>query len=217
MLDGNIKTIITETSEYKSKAVILAMGGTSRKLGLKGEERLTGRGVSYCAVCDGSFYKDKTVAVIGGGDTAAEDANYLSRICSKVYLVHRRSELRAAKSLQDEVMNNPKVEIIWDSIVESINGDTGLESINLKNVNTNEITALETDGIFVAIGADPNTSLVKDKVQLSKTGYITTNEDMRTNIDNVFACGDIREKSFRQVVTAVSDGAIAALAAEKNI
>ena len=193
------------------------MGGTSRKLGLKGEERLTGRGVSYCAVCDGSFYKDKTVAVIGGGDTAAEDANYLSRICSKVYLVHRRSELRAAKSLQDEVMNNPKVEIIWDSIVESINGDTGLESMNLKNVNTNEITALETDGIFVAIGAYPNTSLVKDKVQLSKTGYITTNEDMRTNIDNVFACGDIREKSFRQVVTAVSDGAIAALAAEKNI
>lgn len=216
-LTGDIKTVKTTDNEYKCKAVILATGGTARKLGLPNEEKLIGRGVSYCATCDGSFYRDKTVAIIGGGDTAVEDANYLSRLCEKVYIVHRRDELRAAKSLQTEVFNNPKVEVVWNSVVDGINGKDSLESVKLRNTKTDEITKLGLDGVFVAIGSTPNTTLVKNKIELSESGHIVTDENMQTNLPNVYACGDVREKSFRQVVTAVADGAIASFIAEKNI
>ncbi len=216
-LDDEIKIVKTTNGEYRCKTVILGMGGSPRKLGLPSENNLMGRGISYCATCDGSFYRDMDVAIIGGGDTAVEDANYLSRLCNKVYLVHRRDELRATKTLQDDVFKNPKVEIVWDSVPESINGDMSVESINVKNKKTGDVRTLEVSGIFVAIGSNPNTELIKDKLRLSASGYIVTGEDMQTSIAGVFACGDIRDKLLRQVVTAAADGAIAAYAAEKHI
>ena len=216
-LDNEIKIVKTTNGEYRCKTVILGMGGSPRKLGLPSENNLMGRGISYCATCDGSFYRDMDVAVIGGGDTAVEDANYLSRLCKKVYLVHRRDELRATKTLQEDVFKNPKVEIVWDSVPESINGDMTVESINVKNKKTGDVRMLEVSGIFVAIGSNPNTELIKDKLKMSESGYIVTGEDMQTSISGVFACGDIRDKLLRQVVTAAADGAIAAYAAEKYI
>ncbi|MCD6321700.1 MAG: thioredoxin-disulfide reductase [Clostridiales bacterium] len=216
-LDDEIKIVKTTNGEYRCKTVILGMGGSPRKLGLPSENNLMGRGISYCATCDGSFYRDMDVAVIGGGDTAVEDANYLSRLCKKVYLVHRRDELRATKTLQDDVFKNSKVEIVWDSVPESINGDMSVESINVKNKKTGDVRTLEVSGVFVAIGSNPNTELIKDKLKMSESGYIVTSEDMQTSIAGVFACGDIRDKLLRQVVTAAADGAIAAYAAEKYI
>ncbi len=216
-LDDEIKIVKTTNGEYRCKTVILGMGGSPRKLGLPSENNLMGRGISYCATCDGSFYRDMDVAIIGGGDTAVEDANYLSRICNKVYLVHRRDELRATKTLQDDVFKNPKVEIVWDSVPESINGDMSVESINVKNKKTGDVRTLEVSGIFVAIGSNPNTELIKEKLKMSESGYIVTGDDMQTSIAGVFACGDIRDKLLRQVVTAAADGAIAAYAAEKYI
>lgn len=216
-LNEKIKTVKTKKTEYKTKSVILAMGGSSRKLGLEQENRLLGRGVSYCATCDGSFYKDMTVAVIGGGDTAVEDANYLSRMCKKVYLVHRRDELRAAKSLQDEVFKNPKVEIIWDTVVEDIEGTEAVKALKIKNVKTSAVKSLDIEGVFIAVGINPNTKLVENDVELSKSGHIITDENMNTKIPRVMACGDIREKSLRQVITAAADGAIAAYSVERQV
>ncbi|MBN2557919.1 MAG: thioredoxin-disulfide reductase [Clostridia bacterium] len=216
-LEGSVKTVKTLAAEYKSKAIILAMGGSPKELGLPEESLLKGRGISYCATCDGSFYKDKTVAVIGGGDTAVEDALYLSRLCKKVYLIHRRDSLRATKSLQVELFRNKKVEIVWDSVIKGILGDQAVEGMNIANVKTNEETRIDVEGIFVAIGANPNTGLVKGKVRISDEGYIVTDEEMKTDIPGVFACGDIRQKAFRQVITAAADGAIAAYSAEKHI
>ncbi len=216
-LEGKIKTVKTTGKEYKSKTVILSMGAFPRELGLPGENRLKGRGISYCATCDGSFYRDLDVAVIGGGDTAVEDANYLSRLCKKVYLIHRRDSLRATKALQDEIFKNKKTEIVWDSVITGIDGDESVESITIKNVKTDSETKLKVDGIFVAVGTIPNSDLVKNKVRLSKSNYIITDERMETNIPGVFACGDIREKVLRQIITAASDGAIAAFFAEKHV
>lgn len=216
-LSEKLKTVTTRKTVYTAKSVILAMGGNSRKLGLDQESRLMGRGISYCATCDGSFYRDMTVTVVGGGDTAVEDANYLSRMCKKVYIVHRRDELRAVKSLQDEVLNNPKVEIVWDSVVEDIVGTEVVEAVKVKNVKTNKITNLQSDGVFIAIGITPNTKLVEGLVELSKSGHIITDENMNTKIPRVMACGDIREKNLRQVVTAAADGAIAAYSAERQV
>jgi len=212
-----LKTVKTRETVYTAKSVILAMGGTARRLGMDQENRLMGRGVSYCATCDGAFYRDMTVAVIGGGDTAAEDATYLARMCKKVYMVHRRDELRAVKSLQDEVLKNPKVEVIWDTVVDDIEGTEEVKAIDLRNVKTGETRKLEVDGVFIAIGIDPNTKLVEGVVDLSKSGHILTDEDMNTNIPRVMACGDIREKNLRQVVTAAADGAIAAYSAERQV
>jgi thioredoxin reductase (NADPH) len=216
-LKEKIKTVRTRQNVYSTKSVILAMGGSYRKLGLDQENRLMGRGVSYCATCDGSFYKDMTVAVIGGGDTAVEDANYLSRMCKKVYLIHRRDALRAVKSLQQEVFNNPKVEIIWDSVVEDIEGVEAVEALKIKNVKTEKLSTLKIDGVFVAIGINPNTKLVEGVIELSESGHILTDENMNTKIPRVMACGDIREKNLRQVITAAADGAIAAYSAERQV
>lgn len=216
-LDGIIKTVRTEKAVYQAKTVILAMGAYPRELGLEKERALRGQGVSYCATCDGAFYRDKVVAVVGGGDTAAEDALFLTKFSSKVYMIHRRESLRATKILQDALQDNPKVEFCWNSTVEDIIGESEVTGLRLKNVKTGETKEIAVDGVFIAIGTTPNSGIVKDKVELNEAGYIITDENMQTNIFGVYAAGDIREKALRQVVTSVSDGAVAAYMAEKYI
>lgn len=216
-LDSTIKVVKTKNNIYMCKAVILCMGASPRKLGLESERRLASRGVSYCATCDGAFFSNKDVAVIGGGDTAAEDALYLARICRKVYIVHRRDSLRAAQITQQAIFNTKNIEIIWNSVVENILGEEVVEGIEVKNLKTGELFEIKLDGVFVAIGHEPNTELVKGKIELNSRGYIVTDEGMQTNMFGVYAAGDIREKPLRQVITAASDGAVAAYMAEKYI
>ena len=205
----DIKKIVTETNTYYTKTVIIASGASPRKLGVKGESRLSGLGVSYCATCDGFLYKNKVVAVVGGGDVAVEDAIYLSRMCSKVYLIHRRDELRAVKSLQERMFKLPNVEVRWKSIVEDITGENFVENVIIKNKETQVIENLAISGIFIGIGHSPNVDFLKDEVKLDEGSWIITDELLQTNIKGVYAAGDIRVKNLRQIVTAVSDGAIA--------
>lgn len=216
-LDQIIKTVKTTAGIYQSKAVILCMGASPKKLGVPKEKELTGSGVSYCATCDGAFFKGKDVAVIGGGDTAAEDALFLTRFCNKVYLIHRRDKMKATKVIQDALLINKKIEVIWNSVAEEITGDFGVTGISIKNIKTDERNKIALDGIFVAIGNIPNTELIKHKIETNEAGYIITDENMQTNIFGVFAAGDIREKLLRQVITAASDGAIAAYITERYI
>ena len=190
------------------------MGATPRKLGAKGEERYTGRGVSYCATCDGAFYKGKDVCVIGGGDTAAEDAIFLPNLCNKVYLIHRRDSLRASKALADAVFSKDNIEILWNTEVSDINGDDAVTSITVTGDTSKNI---DINGVFVAVGIVPSSELVYGKVELNDNKYIVTDEKMRTNIEGVFAAGDIVQKPLRQIITAASDGAIAAYSAQEYI
>lgn len=216
-IDSKIKVVKTKKNTYECKTIILCMGAYPKALGIPKEDEFRGSGVSYCAVCDGAFYKGMTVAVVGGGDTAAEDALYLARFCSKVYIIHRKDTMRATRILQDELCCNKKIEIIWDSVVESIIGKFGVEGINIRNIKNNESNTLQLDGLFIAIGATPNTSLVNGKISTSENGYIITDEKMNTNVKGVYAAGDIREKYLRQVITAAADGAVAAHSAEQYI
>lgn len=210
-LDAPIKTICTDDGEeYESSAVILALGASPRELGLPNEKSLRGKGVSYCATCDGMFYKGKTVAVIGGGDTAAADTVFLSKICEKIYLVHRRDTLRASKAYLKPLEKCENVEFVWDSVVEEILENGKVTGIRVKNVKTEERKDLACDGVFVAVGNIPNTGLVKESLRLTPAGYIDAGESTETNLPGVFAAGDVRQKVLRQVVTAVSDGAVAA-------
>lgn len=210
-LDASVKKICTEDGgEYESSAVILALGASPRELGLPNEKSLRGKGVSYCATCDGMFYKGKTVAVIGGGDTAAADTVFLSKICEKIYLVHRRDTLRASKAYLKPLEKCENVEFVWDSVVEEILESGKVTGIRVKNVKTEEQKELICDGVFVAVGNIPNTELVKESVRLTPAGYIDAGESTETNLPGVFAAGDVRQKVLRQVVTAVSDGAVAA-------
>ncbi|MBQ4245409.1 MAG: thioredoxin-disulfide reductase [Clostridia bacterium] len=211
--DGNLKTVITDQNAYVTKAVIIANGAKRRKLGVEGENEFSGRGVSYCANCDGSFFKDKTAVVIGGGNTALEDALYLSNICSKVYLVHRRNEYRAEKYLVDSVMKNDKIVPLLSRTPVRINGTGSVESIILNNIETGEEETISTDAVFVCIGLLPDNSAFGDTVNLDKNGYIIAGEDCVTSSAGIFAAGDTRTKLLRQIVTAASDGAIAANAA----
>jgi len=215
--DPDLKVIVTDKGEEQAKSVILACGATPRKLGIPGEEQLTGRGVSYCATCDGPFYRDQEVAVIGGGDTAVEEALFLTKFATRVYLIHRRDQLRATKVLQERVMANDKVEIIWDTIPQRILGQNGVEAVELKNVKTSQLSTLNVQGIFVFIGYEPNTQLVKGILDLDKLGFIRTNAEMETSVAGVFAAGDIRSKNLRQISTAVGEGATAAFSAEKYL
>jgi thioredoxin reductase (NADPH) len=217
-IEQDIKVITMDNgTKYRSKAVIIAAGGVPRRLNVEGEEKLLGMGVSYCATCDGAFFKDKTVAVAGGGDVAVEDAIFLSRICKKVYVIHRRNQFRAKKSLASKLLSIKNVTVLWDSVVEKINGDSVVESVTIKNVKTDEKTSYDISGIFVAVGYMPNSEIYKDLVATDEYGYIISDESCSTNIPGIFAAGDIRTKELRQIITAASDGAIAATAVEKYL
>ena len=204
-------------NEYKAKTVILAMGAYPREIGIESEKRLRGTGVSYCATCDGAFFKGKTLAVVGGGNTAVDDAIFLTNYAPKVYVVHRRNELRAIRAEQDRAFKNPNIEFLWDSVVDDIKGKDSVEGMVIKNVKTGKRKEVDVGGIFVAIGNVPATKEVKDKIRLDDRGYIPTDENMETSVPGVFAAGDVREKSVRQDITAMSDGAVAAVNAEKYI
>lgn len=200
-------TLVTDGGEFQAKTVLAAMGATHAKLNIPGEEELSGMGVSYCATCDGAFFRGRVTAVIGGGDVAVEDAIFLARGCEKVYLIHRRNELRAAAVLQKELMALPNVEIIWDTVAEQINGEDQVESLSLRNVKTGEQKELKVDGVFVAVGIIPSGGLLEGLADCDEKGYLIAGEDCATSRPGIFAAGDVRKKKLRQIVTAVSDGA----------
>ena len=208
MPDGDVKEIILKNGEkIQTKTIILATGAVHRTLGVPGEKELAGMGVSYCATCDGAFFRNKITAVVGGGDVALEDAVFLSRMCEKVYLIHRRDEFRGAKILQNQVKNNDKIEILWNSVVTKIDGDSKVESIQIENVDSHVDKTLDVDGIFIAVGTKPVSDLLKGRLDMDDQGYIKAGEDGVTNLPGIFAGGDGRTKNLRQVVTAVADGA----------
>ena len=215
--EQGIKVIRTKKNEYRARAVIIACGATHRHLGIPGEEELSGMGVSYCATCDAAFFQDRTVVVVGGGNVAVEDAILLSRTCKKVYLVHRRDELRAEKILQESLFACKNVELIWDSIPLSIEGTDKVEALKIQNKKTQEESFIETDGVFIAVGIVPGTEKFKDLVKLDEAGYIVAGEDGITSEPGIFAAGDIRTKNLRQVVTAVADGANAVVSAQRYL
>lgn len=208
-LEGSVKTVKTSSGEYQGKAVVLATGASPRELGLAHERELRGHGVSYCATCDGMFYRGKEVVVVGGGNTAAADALYLSKLCEKVTIIHRRDTLRASKSYLKPLQECKNVTILWDTLPEAILGENAVTGLRVKNKNTGETQDIPCSGIFVAIGNVPNTALFADSVTLDENGYVEADETTRTNIPGVFAVGDVRRKPLRQVVTAVADGAMA--------
>lgn len=212
-----IKKVETADKTYLGKTVVISTGANPRELGIKCEQELTGKGVHYCAHCDGRFYKDKTVVVAGGGNSAAADALYLSRLAKKVYLVHRRDTLRATKIYHQPLLNAENVEFIWNSKVVDFIADDRLTGVRIKEVNTGEITELSCDGVFVSIGRRPATEFLSSSVRLDDKGYIVADESTKTNIDGVYAVGDVRTKALRQVVTAVADGAVAAYNAEEYL
>lgn len=216
-LISNPKVIKTKEYEFNAKTVIIATGAKPMKLGVKGEKEFVGRGVSYCAVCDGAFYKDKVVAVVGGGNAAVEEAIYLTRFASKVYLIHRRDELRADKIVQCRAFENPKLEFVFDSVVKEIVGEDCVKSLVLENVKSKELTNLSVDGVFPYIGISPNVDNFSGQITQDSKGFILTDDTMKTSIDGVFAVGDVRVTPLRQVITAAADGAISAVYASRYI
>ena len=216
-LDKNPKLIHTSKDTFQAKTIILALGAYPRELGLPNERNLRGRGVSYCATCDGMFYKDKTVVIVGGGNTAVADAIFLAKICKKVYLVHRRDELRASKTYMESLEKTENIEFVWSSEVVEILADEFVTGVKVKSRKDDSIRMVACDGIFVAIGNVPNTELIKGQVELDEAGYVPADETTRTNILGVFAVGDMRNKPLRQIVTAVADGAVASKYAEEYI
>ena len=211
--DGGYLVKTAETS-YETKTIVYTAGATHARLGVPGEERLAGRGVSYCATCDGAFFKNKTAVVVGGGDVAVEDAIFLARICKEVYLVHRRHELRATKVLQDELFSLKNVMPVWDSVVEEIEGEDLVTAVRVKNRSTGEERELSTNACFVAVGIRPSTELLDGLVRRNEAGYVEADEVGRTAAEGIFVAGDARKKRLRQIVTAVADGAVAATAAD---
>jgi len=216
-LEGKCKIIGTHDNKYRAKSIIFCSGAYPRRLNVPGEERLTGRGVSYCATCDGALYRNKTVAVIGGGDSAIEEGTFLTKFADKVYIVHRRDALRAQYIIQQRAFKNPKLEFVWDTVLQEIRGETKVSELELYNRKTDKISVLKADGVFIYVGILPNNALLESRLKLDTQGFIITDEFMHTNIQGIFAAGDIRSKALRQVVTAASDGAIAAWSAEKWI
>ena len=214
---GEWKKIYTSAGEIETKDLVIATGATHAKLNVKGENELAGKGVSYCATCDGAFFRNRTVAVIGGGDVAVEDAIFLAGMCEKVYLIHRRSELRAAKSLQNKLMARDNVEIIWDTVVNSIEGNEKVEALQLQSTKTQERKELAVSGVFVAIGMKPETEVFQGLVDMDKNGYIKADESCETNVPGIVVAGDVRTKKLRQIVTAVADGANAIYSLEKYL
>lgn len=216
-LISETKVILTTEAKFNAKAVIIATGASPVKLGVKGEEEFTGRGVSYCAVCDGAFYKDKVVTVVGGGNSAAEEAMYLTKFASKVYLVHRRDELRADKIIQDKLKQNSKVEILYNKIVREIKGTDSVKSVVLCNPDGTAAFELQTDGVFPYIGSRPNVNLFSGQLKQDAKGFIYTDETLKTSTEGVYAAGDVRVTPLRQVITAAADGAVSAVYAVKYL
>ena len=222
-IEGEVKVLKGAKGEYKGKNLIIATGAHSRPIACEREADFVGRGISYCATCDANFFEDLEVYVVGGGDSAVEEAMYLTKFARKVTLIHRRNKLRAAKSIQEKAFKNPKLEFMWDSVVTEVHGDDILSGMTVKNVKTGELTQIQADeddgifGLFGFVGTVPNTDIFKGIVNMDERGYIITDEEMHTNIPNVYAAGDVRVKRLRQVVTAAADGAIAAVMVEKSM
>jgi len=217
-LDAPIKKLhVSDGEDILCKTVILCVGARPKILGARGEAKFLGKGVSYCAVCDGALFPNKKLAVVGGGDTAVEDAMFLTKFASEVHIIHRRDKLRAQQIIQERAFANDKIIFHWDSVIEEIAGTEMVEKVLLKNVKTNMMSELEVSGVFVLVGTDPNTKFLQGKIALDELGYITTDENMQTSVPGVYAAGDVRQKLLRQLVTAAADGAIAATAAEKYV
>ena len=216
-LNSQVKTITTKEATFKAKTVIIATGAQAKKLGIQGEKEFIGRGVSYCAVCDGAFYRDKTVAVVGGGNAAVEEAMYLTKFANKVYIIHRRDTLRADKIVQERAFKNEKIEFIFDTIPKEILGENLVETFVLENAKTKKVSNLQVDGVFPYIGFSPNTDGFKGQLNQDESGFIITDETMQTSVDGVFAVGDVRQTPLRQVITAASDGAVGAVYAVKYL
>lgn len=211
--EENCKVVETEGETYEAAALVLATGAKNRPLGVERETELTGRGVSYCATCDGMFFRGKKVAVVGGGNTALEDAAFLSNYCERVYLIHRREQFRGEEKLADELRGKANVEFLLNKTVQELEGDITLQAVMLRDKNSGEVSRLEIDGLFVAIGQVPENGIFADLVELDEGGYIVAGEDCRTNVEGIFAAGDCRKKTVRQLTTAAADGAVAALGA----
>jgi len=209
--------VMTDAGEYLADSVIISTGASPNHLGIPGEEEMTGRGVSYCATCDGWFFKDKKVVVVGGGDSALEEGLFLTRYASEVTIIHRRDELRAGAILQNRAMGHEKIKFVWNTIVTEVVGEDKVESVKLKNVLTGEETSIETDGVFIFIGHTPNTQIFKGQLELDNNGYIKVNNMMETSVEGVFACGEAADPHFRQVVTSAGMGAAAAIQATRYL
>lgn len=209
--------VLTASEEYEGRAVIIATGANPRKLGIDGEEEFAGKGVSYCATCDGPFFRNLEIIVVGGGDSAIEEATFLTKFASNVHLVHRRGELRASKIMQERALNNEKIKFHWDSAVTNVKGDQKMQQAILKNLKTNEETTLDAGGLFVAIGHEPNTQLFKGQIDLDEEGYVVLKNKTHTNIEGVFAAGDVHDRSYRQAITAAGFGCMAAIDVDKYL
>ena len=216
-LDGDYRVIDTDDETYRTRAVIVATGGSPVLLNVPGEKEFAGRGVSYCAICDGAFFKNQIIAVVGGGDAAVEEAGFLTKYGSKVYIIHRRDKFRAQKIIQQRAFDNPKVEVIWDTVVEEIKGTEKVERLTLRNLKTGESSGLEVGAIFVFIGFKPNSQVFPKEVRRDEGGYVITDFRMQTSVPGIFAVGDVRQQLARQVTNAVGDGTTAAIAADKYL
>lgn len=218
--DGDVKDIDmssrpfkieTSNGTYTAKSIVIATGASARWLGIESEKKFIGKGVSSCGTCDAPFFKNKNVIVVGGGDTAMEDSNFLTKFANSVTIVHRRNEFRASKIMQERTLSNPKIKVIFDTTIEEILGDTKVSGVKLRNVKTNETTTMPIDGVFMAIGYTPNTSFLSGKLAMDEQGYIKTNDEVKTDIEGVFAAGDVADRKYRQAITASASGAKAAL------
>ncbi len=216
-LEGGLKKVIADDREWLAKAIIVATGAEPSRLGVPGEEELRGRGVSYCATCDGPFFRDKEVVVIGGGDSAVEEAVYLTRFAKRVRIIHRRDQLRAAKVSQERAFSNEKVEVVWDTVVTRINGEQFVQSLDVKNVRTGRESNLQVSGVFLYVGIKPNSEIFDFAIETDEGGFLRTDDNMQTSVDGIYAVGDVRSKQLRQIVTAAGEGAAAAFAAEKYL
>jgi thioredoxin reductase (NADPH) len=216
-LEGAIKTVVDgEGNVYKARSVILSMGSGYRELGVPNEKRLSGHGVSWCATCDGFFFREQAIAVVGGGDSAMEEATFLTRFASKVYIIHRRDSFRASKIMAERALNNPKIEVVWDSEVVDVVGDDKVSGLQIRNVKTSVVSKLDVTGVFVAIGHYPRSELISDQIELDSEGYVLVAPgSTRTNIEGVFACGDLVDHTYRQAITAAGSGCAASLDAER--
>lgn len=216
-LEGERKLVKTDESTYLCEALIICTGTEYRKLGIPGEKEFTGKGVSYCATCDGAFFKDSQIVVVGGGDSALTEALFLTKFAKELTIIHRRDALRGTKIYQERVLSNPKIKMLWNSVVQKIKGDSIVRSIVIKNVKTGEINEFNTEGVFLFVGVSPRTKFLKNLIPSDEAGYIVTDENCETSIKGIFAAGDCRKKLLRQIATAVGDGAIAAFATEKYL